>query len=378
MLCPRPSPVAEISLSALQKNYKALCSLIAPAPLICVVKADAYGHGAEACVRALQDVDAALFATANGTEALSLAPCFKKNPSFCKEELATLPKLHVLGPVAKEELLPLCALSVSLSVHSIRYAAALDAALSDWKARGALHKEYRMPVSLKCESGMNRLGITRVSEALAVCRLKNLRPVSLYSHLAEADAPLDVRTQAQQRRFLSFSRTLSKCGYPLFSHLAASAALLRFGPLGAAGVRAGIALYGAYRTEVLSLQPVMRLCASVLSVKRVKRGEGVGYGTYRAPKGTRIACIGIGYADGLPPTACRASVWVKSTLCPIIGEVCMDRTMLDIGDIPVDEGETVTLFGKDTNDTLRFSRECGVSPYVLLSVRSSRTKRIFY
>ncbi len=377
MLSPHSSPLAEISLSALKENYKLLSRRLFPAPLLCVVKADAYGHGAVACVPALKEAGARLFAVANGTEALALASEFNKEKTFCKERFAFLPSLHILGTVTNEELLPLTALSVSLSVHSLAYAAALNGAIEAAKRKGALPIDYRLPVSIKCESGMNRLGITHASAALAVLRLKSLLPVALYSHLAEADTAPNERTEAQARRFHAFFSLLSHAGYPLFTHLSASAASLRLGTLGADGVRAGLALYGISPSS-LPLRAVMRLSASVLSVKRVRRGEGIGYGAYRAPRDMRVACLAIGYADGLPVTASGARVRVGGRLCPLVGDICMDRAFLDIGGARVREGDLLTLFGTDAEDTRRFAGECGVSPYVLLSVRSPRTKKIFY
>ncbi len=378
MLSPYPSPLAEISLCALKENHKTLCRILGKSTLICVIKADAYGHGALHTVEALQESGASFFAVANGTEALALSPLFQKSSRFCKDKLSFLPKLHILGPISEQELLPLCALSVVLSVHSASYAEALDERLAAYKEKRELEASFRLPIALKCESGMNRLGIEHVSEALSVCRLKHLYPVSLYSHLAEADEEPDVRTNAQLHRFRAFAGTLSKCGYPLFTHLSASKALLRFGALGASGARAGLALYGACEAEGVTLSPAMRFSATVLSVKRVKRGEGVGYGSYRAPKNMRIACIGAGYADGLLPSASGARVAVEGTLCPIVGEICMDRAFLSIGELPLKEGMRLTLFGNTAADTIRFARECGISPYVLLSLRSTRTKKIFY
>ena len=121
----------------------------------------------------------------------------------------------------------------------------------------------------------------------------------------------------------------------------------------------------------------MRLSASVISLKKVRRGEGVGYGGYRAPKGMRIACLAVGYADGIPLSASGARVRIKGRLCPIVGQVCMDRTLLDVGNTPLEEGEALPLFGTDAADTRRFAEECGISPYVLLSVHSKRTAKIF-
>lgn len=376
MLSHLPSPLMEISLPALRSNYALLTRRVAPAPLLCVVKADAYGHGAVECVRALMEAGASLFAVANGAEALFLSSLFAQKSDFCKEQFTYLPNLHILGTITEEELLPICSLSASCSVHSALYAEALNTALAAAKRKKALPPDFRLPVSLKCESGMNRLGVTPVSEALRACRLPHLLPVALYSHLAEADTAPNDRTEEQVRRFHAFAALLSRAGYPLFTHLSASAAALSLGTLGADAVRVGLALYGLSPCS-LPLLSVMRLSASVISLKRVKRGEGVGYGSYRAPRGMRVACLAIGYADGIPLSASGARVRVKGRLCPIVGQVCMDRILLDVGDTPLEEGEALPLFGTDAEDTRRFAEECGISPYVLLTVHSKRTAKIF-
>lgn len=377
MLDTLPSPIAEISLRALKDNYKMLSRRIAPAPLLCVIKANAYGHGAAEVTRALSEAGASFFALANGSEALSLLSHLKDH-SFCKEEFVFLPKLHILGSVSDEELLPLCHASAALSVHSLAYAEDLNDALASLKSRQALAQNFRLPVSIKCESGMNRLGISRVSQGAAIFRLPHLYPVALYSHFAEASAPFEERTALQLRRFRAFAATLFKCERRLFTHLSASEALLSYGTLRADGARSGLALYGLCQARGVPFRPAMRLSATVLSVKRVKKGEGVGYGSFRLNKSARIACLAIGYADGIPLTASGARIRIKGNFCPIVGEICMDRTLVDIGNTPLKEGERVLLFGEDTLDTLRFARECGTSPYALLSVRSERTKRIFY
>ena len=373
------TPTAYISLPAIVHNYRACLRRAKGRRVICTVKADAYGHGALATARILLSSGATTLAVASGFEALSLSPLVKT--ALCKECFtyfkAPFPSLLILGTASSDELLPLTALRATLSVHSFSYAATVSKALGRLKDKGLLRADYLQPVAIKAETGMHRLGFDRFKEALAAVRLPHLLPVSVYSHLGEGDSASG-RTLLQTHAFRDWQSAFLEAGYPLSSHLAASAALFRFGALAGDAVRVGIALYGTLPHGAHpELLPAMRLCARVLSVKRVPRGAGAGYGTLRLNKATRIAILGIGYADGLPLSATGARIWIKSTPCPIVGEVCMDRTLVDIGTLPLREGEEVTLFGSDESPPSRFAAECGVSVYRLLSVRSSRTQRVF-
>ena len=372
MLSPLPSPLLRISGDALRHNYRLLARRLSPASLIPVLKANAYGHGARLLLPLLLEEGASVFAVASGTEALSLGAFFQKSEEECKSSFTYKPILLILGTVAEEELADLCALRVVLSVHSPAYVAALEASLMHRRARGILPDGFRMPVAIKCECGMNRLGFSRISDTLSLFSSEALTPVMLYSHLGETDSP---RFREGRDRFSVFVSLLSHTGHPLFTHLAASPALPYGGALGCEAARVGLAFYGLSE-GIEGLRAVMRFCAAVLSVKRVRKGEGIGYGSYRAPRDMRVACLAAGYADGIPPSARRARVRLSDRLVPIVGELCMDRLFLEIGEMPLQEGDEVTLFGADAADTRRFAAECAVTPYQLLSVRSERSRRI--
>lgn len=351
------------SPAALRHNYRLLRSK-ATVPLIPVLKADAYGHGARAALSVLQEEGASLFALANERELFLLNPRQKATNS-----LQNSPCFLILGPCASATLDRVLTFPVILSVHSLSYALMLEDRLSRISYDGTL------PVHLKLETGMHRLGLS-AEEARAVFSLPHLRVAGVYSHFAEA-ATEPSRTLSQLAAFSSLCADLPLSG--AVRHLSAGAALLRYGAFGMDAVRAGLPLYGVCPagTEVSALLPVMRLAARVLALQNVPKGEGMGYGTFRAPRPLRAAVIDVGYADGLPPSAAArgARVTVKGRLCPLIGEVCMDRAFVDVGDLPLSEGEEVTVFGHSTGDTERFAREADVSPYPLLALRSFRTER---
>lgn len=373
------APTMELSLSALAFNHRVLSRLAGDAFLICTVKANAYGHGALPCVRLLAADGARHFAVSCAEEALTLAPVFSKHSQSCKELFAKPPVLYLFGPVCAKDLLPLSKLYTCLSVHSLHYARWLSHAIEALKKANLLSPAYRQAVFLKAETGMNRLGLSRPSSLLEICRLPHLLPLSVYSHLAEAETAPNARTREQLCRFLAMRRALLQGGNPLPAHLSAGAALCRFGALGAQGVRAGLPLYGVppANAYALGLRPVMRLYADVLSVKTVRKGEGVGYGSYRAPVKMRVACLGIGYADGLPTTVRGTTILFRNRPLTFIGDVCMDRSFLSLGDAPVHEGDRLLLFGESGEQTAAFAASCGISPYVLLSLRSERTQKVY-
>lgn len=367
------SPTAEISLRALSHNYRAL-SKAGGVPLLPVVKADAYGHGALAASRLLLSLGAPQLAVAGAKEALALSPLFKRR-SFCNEHF-TYPSILILGPVEKDALPALFSLHAVFSVHSERYARELSSLVEKHRGR-LLPEDFCLPVAVKAETGMHRLGLESIPAALSLFRQGTLYPHTLYTHFAEGGRMCG-RTLAQARAFGVWQDAFLSAGFHPFTHASASAALCRFGAFGADAVRVGLALYGVSPSACdIPLSPVMRFYATVLSVKRVRRGEGVGYGSFRAEKDTRIAVLGCGYADGIPPTASGARLFLKGFPSRVMGEVCMDRTLVDIGSAPIREGDTVCLFGDGDNPTARIAEAFGVSPYLLLSLRSSRTERVF-
>ena len=355
------------SAAALRHNYT-LWREKAGVPLLPVLKADAYGHGADVAFSALQKEGVPLYALANERELFALLS--SKNAKKSLQEKG-VPSFLLLNPCEKEAIPRLVSLPVHLSVHSLSYARALEEEMA------SRFPEGRLAIHLKLETGMHRLGLSE-AEADAVLSLPHLTVTGVYSHFAEA-AENAHRTLTQTACFTALCRRLP-LPTGVFRHLSAGAALLRYGALGLEGVRAGLPLYGVCPkgTACAGLLPVMRLAARVLTVHSLKKGEGMGYGSFRASHPMRVAVIDAGYADGVPPSAsvAGARVSAKGRLCPLVGEVCMDRAFVRLDGLPLDEGEEVTLFGAAPGDTERFAREASVSPYHLLVARSARTVRL--
>ncbi len=360
-------PKLYLSANALVSNYRLLKKKTDGA-LIPVLKADAYGHGARFVLDILLREGAELFAVACAHEANELLEFIKTSkPSFTKC------RILVMGEVENEALLSLLPSPVIFSVHSPAYARRLSHAVAHMNASCLLPELFLLPVHLKIETGMHRLGLRSVGSVRTVLSLPHLCVEGVYSHLAHAAD--EGRTKEQHRRFLSLLATLPT---GLFTHLSASEGLLRYGDLSLCGARAGLALYGVAPSGVLApLLPVMRLSARVLSVFTARAGTPIGYGSIRTERRRRLAVIDAGYADGIPPTAGNGGrILLHGRACPLFGAVCMDRSTLDVGNAPLREGEEITLFGEKMGDTAAFATAAGVSPYVLLALRSARTKRV--
>ena len=375
---------AEIDLGALRHNYRLLCRAIranGPCRPICVVKADAYGHGAPLCVPVLLDEGCDFFAVATVSEAMSVR-------AIC-QELGSHADVLILGytdPVYAREL---AAHDLIQTLLSQSYADALAAAASAVGCRVRVHAAL--------ETGMGRIGFPARTEqdtrdtvnAIAqLCAVPSLRVEGVFSHLATADEPhndaANRYTEQQAARFDAVITGLAEKGITLpTSHLYNSAATLRFPVRHGNAVRLGISLYGPepYPNALPDLRPVMRLCTTVVHVGRLNAGESLGYGAdYRADSPRVIATLPIGYADGFLRAYRNAHVTLhtKSGDCrvPVVGRVCMDQCMLDVTDTDVAVGDTVTLFGHSFADTPRLAAQAGTIAYEVLTSVSARVVRV--
>lgn len=322
-----------VDVGALCANYAHIERLVAPARLGAVVKANAYGLGADVLAPALAAVGCRSFFVAFLEEALAL-----------KARLPADAEIHVLNGLAGGEEVACAEAGVLPVLNSFDQAARwIDAA----RAAGR-----RLPATVQVDSGMSRLGLAPeeldrllVSDAFATWIDVRL----LMTHLACAEAPDAV----SNRRQLSVFRGLASL-FPVRPRL--SIANSAGGFLGAAFhgdlVRAGLALYGAAPSPAQAglLRPVVRVEARVAQVRSICAGAGVGYGlAFTAPRPSRIATLAVGYADGWPRRlGGRSSVAFDGRSAPIVGRVSMDSLTVDVTDLPdaaVREGAYAELIG---------------------------------
>jgi alanine racemase len=330
----------EIDCAALTNNIKQIKQFLSPqTELMAVVKADAYGHGAVRVAQTALQAGATWLAIATLGEGIELreaeivAPILILGATHIPEEVAA---------IAQAKLQPTICTPQQALVFS-----------ETMVARG-----QSLPVHLKLDTGMSRLG-TRWEEALEfvqlVEQLPGLKIASIYSHFATADDPDPATMRLQHQRFQTAIAQLKTRGIvPPRLHLSNSAATLSDRALHYDIVRVGLGLYGLYPAphlrSTVALEPVLQVKARITQVKTVPAGTGVSYGhQYKCDRETRIAVVGIGYADGIPRNLSnRLQVLLRGQLIRQIGTITMDQLMLDVTDLPdVSVGEVVTLIGKD-------------------------------
>jgi alanine racemase len=244
------------------------------------------------------------------------------------------------------------------------------------------------PVHLKLDTGMHRLGFSKeeVERLVEIWdRYPEMRIVSVFTHLVGSEDPgEDTFTKLQASAFQEACLVLEKrLGYSFSRHISNTAAINRHPGLNLDMVRLGIGLYGVDTTggSDLPLMEAAVLTSTVAQVKHVKTGETVGYNRKgKVMRDSIIATIRIGYADGYPRLLGngQGKVMIRNQFFPVIGNVCMDMTMVDVTDMPgVTEGEEVVIFGRGLSLNV-LAAWAGTIPYDIMTGISQRVKRIYY
>lgn len=330
----------EIDLAALKHNVRQLIDYLDPkTALMAVVKADAYGHGAVTIARAALEAGAQWLGVATVPEGIEL-----------RQAQITAPIL-IMGAVnSHEEINAIAHWRLQPTLVSPKQALIFSEILTQ-------ACEYSLPMHLKIDTGMSRLGCPwHQAQAMVqfVQQLPDLHIASVYSHLATADSPDTTAMYEQHQRFRAVIQQVSSQFFsPPRLHLANSAGTLASPDLHYDMVRVGLALYGLYPAphlhNTVSLKPVMTVRARITLIKDVQPGTGISYDhTFVASRPMRIAVIGIGYADGVPRALSnQVSVAVEGRLARQVGNITMDQLMIDVTDIPgLQEGDVVTLLGQ--------------------------------
>lgn len=322
---------ARIDFDALRHNYLRTRELAGGAKMWAVIKANAYGHGITRIARGLAGL-------ADGFALLDLEDAVR-----LREAGITQPILLLEGFFSPKDLPEIAARRLTVVVHTVEQL--------DWLASVSLPAGTRVPLFLKINSGMNRLGIPPAQAMAALARLRawpHAGVIGLMTHFADADGERGV--DAQLARF----RPLIE-GFDGPLTMANSAALLRFPQTHADWVRPGILLYGAspataYASAAqIGLKPVMRFEAKVIAVQHLQPGERIGYGgIFTAERAMRIGTVACGYADGYPRHAPNGTpVAVDGVRSRLVGRVSMDMISVDLTDIPAAAlGSVVELWGE--------------------------------
>ena len=241
------------------------------------------------------------------------------------------------------------------------------------------------PVHIKIDSGMHRLGfMPEDTEELISCikPAESIKVISLLSHFAASEEPgYDSFTHKQAETFIKTAeKIIEAAGYPIIRHICNSAAIVRFPQYQLDMVRIGIGLYGAGSIKGLTLKPAGRFKTRISQIKKVPRGEPVGYGCADVSDNERtIAILPVGYADGLNRKLGNGngSLYIKGGRVRIVGNICMDMCMVDVTGVDVKEGDEAEIFGGNiTIDEL--AEKCQTIPYEVLTSIPGRVKRVFF
>lgn len=362
---------AEIDLGAVRRNVARVRGRLSPGcEYLAVVKANAYGHGDVQCARAALEAGAARLGVALVDEGIRLRDAGIDAPVLLLHEAPP----HRAADVISHGLTPSLFTEAGL------------AALGDAAERAGV----TVPVHLKVDTGMNRLGVPlpAVDDFLrALAKEPRVEVEGVFSHFAFADDPGNPFVDEQIARFADAGERLARAGLePQLRHLANSAAALTRPETHFDLARVGIATYGLSPGPALDgiveLEPAMSLKARIAMVKRAPAGSGVSYGLrYRLPADANLATLPVGYADGWPRGLTnRASVLIGGRRFPAVGTVCMDSFVVDLGDESCEVGDEAVLIGAQGRERItadEIAGALGTINYEVVTQVTGRVPRVF-
>ena len=332
----------DIDLAALRSNFHIVGNhLEGKPPILAVVKANAYGHGAVPVSRTLLEEGASILGVATVDEAREL------------REGGIQGRILILGRMVQADI------PAALRWHTEITLQHPD--MARWVSKAAISKGVTVPVHLKVDTGMTRLGFyweTAFEEILEVLELPGLDLCCVYTHFANADLGDREFTQKQIHRFEELQLKLEATGVKVCHHISNSAAILTGQTPEGCGARPGIMLYGSSPSGNIpseELRPVLSWKCRVLQIKEVPEGTGISYGhDFITTRPSRIATISVGYADGyLRCLTNRGQVLIGGKRAPVVGRVTMDMTMVDVTDLPeINLGDEVVVLGGQGEDNI--------------------------
>jgi len=366
---------AEVDLKAIAHNIRELRRIADPnSRLMAVVKANGYGHGS---------VEVARCALNNGAKVLGVA---RIDEAVILRNAGIDAPILIFGytpPLFYKEILKF---DLTQTVYSLQTAKELS-------SFALLHKS-KIRIHIKIDTGMGRLGILPDSESAlreveSIVRLSGLNAEGIFTHFSMADSSDKSYSIRQFEIFMNFIGNLKRKEIDFcVRHAANSAGIIDMPETHLDMVRAGIAMYGLYPSEETmnhnaALMPAMSLKSIIIHLKDVPAGFKVSYGaTYETKKPTTIATVPVGYADGYSRLlSSRGHMLICGERAPIAGRVCMDMTMLDVGDIAgVKQGDEVVILGKQKDTEIsadEISSLIGTINYEVVSSLTERVRRVY-
>jgi len=360
----------EVDLGALAHNYRVLAEHVKPAQVMPILKANAYGHGLVATAKKLESIGAPCVGVAYLEEGLRL-----------RQEGVRMPVL-VMGGIVGSQVPLFLEHDLTLTASSIDKLQAIDACAA------ALGKSAR--VHLKIDTGMERIGAhwygaERLLEASL--RAAHVRIEGVFTHFANADEPNLAHARLQLERFREVLDFYDRRSLPTpMRHAANSGAILQLAESHLDCVRPGILFYGASPTTdlqvTLPVRQALRWLTRVVFFKVVRAGDPVSYGsTWTPSQQTRVVTLPVGYGDGYARAMSgKAQVLLRGQRLPVVGRICMDQIMVDLGWGTAYNGDEVVLLGSDGTLSIRIEEMAawaGTIPHEVLTSINTRVPRVY-
>ncbi|EJB60458.1 alanine racemase [Helicobacter pylori] len=368
----------EVNTASLRHNFNAVKSIVPKdACVMAVVKANAYGAGAIKASEIFLQEGANYLGVATLDEALELRSHFSQTP------------ILILGYSPNTNASMLIDNDLSAMVFSLEQAEVFS--------QVALKSQKRLKIHLKIDTGMHRLGLEPTFKSIETIKkiraLKGLEVEGIFTHLSNADANIKTHAKNQMKAFNAFLEQLldQKIEFQ-YRHAYNSAGILSLCNGNENRLlnlyRPGIMLYGFYPSNEMKessqtiLKNVISLKARIVQIKRVKKGEFIGYGEhFYTNEETLVGVLALGYADGLMRAlGNRIQVAINNQLAPLIGKVCMDQCFVKLNNIEAKEGDEVILFGDKSakaNDASEIATLLNTIPYETISTLSKRLERVY-
>ncbi|MGN8377760.1 alanine racemase [Helicobacter pylori] len=368
----------EVNTASLRHNFNAVKNIVPKdACVMAVVKANAYGAGALKASEIFLQEGANYLGVATLDEALELRSHFSKTP------------ILILGYSPNTNASMLVDNDLSAMVFSLEQAEVFS--------QMALKSQKRLKIHLKIDTGMHRLGLEPTFKSIETIKkiraLKGLEVEGIFTHLSNADANIKTHAKNQMKAFNAFLEQLldQKIEFQ-YRHAYNSAGILSLCNGNENRLlnlyRPGIMLYGFYPSNEMKessrtiLKNVISLKARIVQIKRVKKGEFIGYGEhFYTNEETLVGILALGYADGLVRAlGNRIQVAINNQLAPLIGKVCMDQCFVKLNNIEAKEGDEVILFGDKSakaNDASEIATLLNTIPYEVISTLSKRLERVY-
>lgn len=374
----------EVDLGAVKNNIKQIKKYIGPdVGVAAVIKSNAYGYGLVEVAQAVSQVGVEFLCVDNVIEARQLVNS-KQLKVFRKR-----PKILILGGVESEDLPWVMKNNIRFGIYDLAFVDKVKKAAKKLKRKALVH--------IKIDTGMHRLGFD-CNEAVEsikkiIKRYNNINIEGLWSHFADSGSRENKKYTSQQlKKFESIINELEKEGIKIkYKHLCNSSGTISLPEARFNLVRTGIIIYGIYPSETLktqyqkklNLKPGLSFKTRIVSLRKLKKGERVGYGlTYRLKKDSQIAVLAVGYKDGYGrDLSNKGEIIIQNYRCPVVGRICMRMMMVDVSSVPgVKLDEEAVLLGGDGRARIEadeVAKKMDTIPYEVLSRISESVPRVY-